>query len=178
MGGSSHEHPSRTGRARPEVVLRWVPVGISVAALGLTLFQLFDERAATSYAARPIIDFFTEDDSTEPKVGIEISNDGPGVAIVKKVTYYVDKKPVADDGVAEDKSRTDPDLIKVVEYATDDAIASGHSDWIFFRPTSDKKDIDRFTDYVDDHLSIGVSYCSLQGQCWWKCSTPGWCPGQ
>ena len=53
-------------------------------------------REQTFVPAKPHVDFDIENDSDELMVGIAITNAGPGPAAIKAVTYYVDRKPVAE----------------------------------------------------------------------------------
>ncbi len=47
-------------------------------------------------SVKPSVDFYTGDDPDTPPVGIQITNAGPGLAIIKSVTFYGDRKSVRD----------------------------------------------------------------------------------
>jgi hypothetical protein len=162
----------------------WVAITISMLALLFTALQWINARSATSFATRPLIDFYTEDDVDEPRVGLEILNDGPGAAIIKSVTYYIDDKSVGDYQRADESydkriglKSADDDYVLFLDYDPGDALAPGQSSWMFFRRSSQRKDLDKFIDFVDNHLAIGVTYCSVRNECWQKCSTANRCSG-
>jgi hypothetical protein len=68
----------------------------AVATLGVSLWSAHDTREALVLSNRPHVDFDTEADADTPPVGIAITNAGPGPALIKSITFYVDRKPVAD----------------------------------------------------------------------------------
>jgi hypothetical protein len=47
-------------------------------------------------ALKPSVDIYTGADPDTPPVGISITNSGPGPALIKSVTFFVDRKPVQD----------------------------------------------------------------------------------
>jgi hypothetical protein len=71
-------------------------IGIVLAAAVFSGLQWLDARDQAFLTTKPHVDFDTEDDSDQPIVGIAIMNAGPGPALIKSVSFYVDRKPVAD----------------------------------------------------------------------------------
>jgi hypothetical protein len=61
-----------------------------------TGLQWWEAHTQLLLAVKPSVDFYTANDPDSPPVGIAISNAGPGPAIVKSVTFYVDRKSVRD----------------------------------------------------------------------------------
>jgi hypothetical protein len=53
-------------------------------------------REQAFVATKPHVDFDIENDTDELMVGIAITNAGPDPAAIKAVTFYVDRKPVAE----------------------------------------------------------------------------------
>jgi hypothetical protein len=76
---------------------------ISLAAAVFSGLQWLSMRDQVFLTTKPHVDFDIEDDSDEPMVGIVITNAGPGPAGIKAITFYVDRKPVAD---ADEMGRT------------------------------------------------------------------------
>ena len=68
---------------------RSLPLRCSRACNGLRREQAFVDT-------KPHVDFDIENDFDELMVGIAIINAGPGPAAIKAVTFYVDRKPVAE----------------------------------------------------------------------------------
>jgi hypothetical protein len=101
---------------------------------------------------RPSVDFYTEDDSNEPIVGIQIMNGGPGPAIIKKLTYFVDRKMVRDYNEASDFGKFTGDFLRYFEFDDGDTLAVNEKHWLFYRTTKNKKELDRFNDFLDRNL--------------------------
>ena len=80
-----------------------VAILISLAAAVFSGLQWLAMRDQVFVTTKPHVDFDIEDDSDEPMVGIAIRNAGPGPAGIKAITFYVDRKPVAD---ADEMGRT------------------------------------------------------------------------
>jgi hypothetical protein len=74
----------------------WLPIVISLVAVFFTGLQWWEAHTQLLLAVKPSVDFYTADDPDSPPVGIAISNAGPGPAIIKSVTFYVDRKSVRD----------------------------------------------------------------------------------
>jgi hypothetical protein len=88
---------------------KWAAGAAVAAALGAIVqagflgLQWRETREETFLATKPQVDFDAEYDSDEPMAGIAITNAGPGPASIKAITFYVDRKPVAD---ADEMGRT------------------------------------------------------------------------
>jgi hypothetical protein len=75
----------------------------AIVQAGFLGLQWRETREQAFLASKPHVDFDIESDFDEPMVRIAITNAGPGPAAIKAITFYVDRKPVAD---AEDMGRT------------------------------------------------------------------------
>ena len=124
---------------------------------------------------KPSVDFDIQDEDVEPTVGVRIMNVGPGPAVIKKVTYYVDRKPVRDEEEAIGYGKLSGSLVRYYSFDEDDTLAKDEQHFLFYLSTKHKKELDRFIDFIDEHLAIEVTYCSLKGDCVTKCSTKGRC---
>jgi hypothetical protein len=116
-------------------------------------------------------------------VGIAITNAGPGQATIKAITFYVDRKPVAD---ADDMGRTYAKLpaaeldYQIMEPG--DTLAVGEKVWLisYRKPRSSKVNQATkaaFGDFLDQRAAIEIEFCSVirETECWTKCSDKGRC---
>jgi hypothetical protein len=116
-----------------------------------------------------------EDGNDEPIVGVQIVNSGPGPAVIKKETYYFDRKPLRDDEDPATYGKLYVKPIKDVQLEENDTLAVGEQQWLYYRSTKDKKELQGFLDFLDQRFAISVTFCSIDGACWSKCSTPNHC---
>ena len=129
-------------------------------------------------ATKPHVDFDIEDDSDEPMVGIAIKNAGPGPAVIKAITFYVDRKPVAD---ADDMGRTYAKLpaaelhYQIMEPG--ETLEVGETVWpiSYRKPRAGKVNQATkaaFGDFLDKSAAIEIEFCSVirETECWTKCS--------
>jgi len=159
-------------------IAAWAAWGSALAGLlafALGSIQVLDARRTTSLAMRPSVTFFTGEEPDETTAGIKLMNDGPGIAVIKRLAFYVDKKPVKDWNEALDYGHIDDNGIFYYEFEKDDTLSSNANHWILYRSTKLKKGLDKFLDFIDQNLAIEVEFCSLDGQCRIRCSTPGRC---
>jgi hypothetical protein len=157
-----------------------VSLAISLGAVAFTALQWREAHNQLLLAMKPSVDFDTEDDPDEPPAGLAISNAGPGPAIIKSLTYYVDRKQVRDVSEALDYGKVNTDQVSYFELDPDDTLAVGEKDWLLkyhglHGSKFKQKDLDAFVDFIDQHLAVEVSFCSLTGECSTKCSTKGRC---
>jgi hypothetical protein len=156
---------------------------ISLAAAVFSGLQWLAMRDQVFLATKPHVDFDIEDDSDEPMVGIAITNAGPGPATIKAITFYVDRKPVAD---ADDRGRTYAKLpaAELDSQITEpgDTLAVGEKVWLinYRKPRGGKvtqATKSAFGDFLDKSAAIEIEFCSVirQTECWTKCSDKGRC---
>jgi hypothetical protein len=152
---------------------------ISLIALGFTGLQWRESHNQLLLSMKPSVDFETQNDADEPPVGITIQNAGPEPAIIKSVTYFVDKKPVGDLEKLVDFASLQ--TFQGYEFDEGDTLAVGEHHWLVSirdkpRGKSDEKVFDNFIDLIDHHLAVKVEFCpALPGECSTKCSTKDWC---
>src|SRR6266852_4008085 len=101
----------------------WFPIIVSVLAAGFSGAQWYETREMKLMLLTPSLGFFIQTDDTEPIVGIQVYNSGPGPTIIKEVTYYVDLKSVRDSEEAIDYGRLDQNLIQTQDFVPDDTMA-------------------------------------------------------
>jgi hypothetical protein len=156
---------------------------ISLAAAVFSGLQWLETRDQVFLTTKPHVDFDTEYDPDEPEVGIAIRNAGPGPAAIKAITFYVDRKPVAD---ADDMGRTYAKLptaeldYQIMEPG--DTVAVGEKIWLisYRKPRGGKVNQahkEAFGDFLDKNAAIEIEFCSVirETECWTKCSDKGRC---
>lgn len=72
-------------------------VVIAVCALVLSIWQGIENRQFNRLASRPILVLGTQLADQNPELGLKLSNEGPGPALIKKLTVFIDGKPVVED---------------------------------------------------------------------------------
>jgi hypothetical protein len=160
-----------------------VAILISLAAAVFSGLQWLAMRDQVFVTTKPHVDFDIEDDSDEPVVGIAIINAGPGPAAIKAITFYVDRKPVAD---ADEMGRTYAKLpaaeldYQIMEPG--DTLAVGEKIWLisYRKPRGGKVNQatkTAFGDFLDKSAAIEIKFCSVirETECWTKCSDKGRC---
>jgi hypothetical protein len=156
---------------------------ISLAAAVFSGLQWLATRDQVFLATKPHVDFDIKYDSDEPMVGIAITNAGPGPAGIKAITFYVDRKPVAD---ADDMGRTYAKLPQAeLDYQImepGDTLAVGEKVWLisYRKPRGGKVNQASkaaFGDFLDKSAAIEIEFCSVirETECWTKCSDKGRC---
>jgi hypothetical protein len=154
------------------------PIVISVAAALFTGLQWRETHNQLALSMKPAVDFDTEDDPDDPPVGIVIANSGPGPAVIKSISYYVDRKLVKGPEEAAQLGKLDVEELSAFEFDEGDTLAVGQKEWLFrYRKMSkpDERQAQRYADFVGSHLGIEAEFCSVLGDCWIKCSTRGRC---
>jgi hypothetical protein len=155
-----------------------VPIVISLAAALFTGLQWRETHNQIALSMKPSVDFDTEDDPDDPPIGIAISNSGPGPAVMKSVTFFVDRKPAKDAEEAAQRGSLDIDGLNAFEFDEGDTLAVGEKEWLFrYRKANKPGDAQavRYADFVGGHLGVEAEFCSVLGDCWIKCSTRGRC---
>lgn len=159
-----------------------VPIAISILAAVFTGLQWREAHQQRGFQLKPLVNFYTEDGEDQSTVGVSITNNGPGPAIIKSITYFVDRKLVRDVDEAVQYGKLNQDIVRVIQYDEDDALASGRTEWLISRSTKaaakskmDREELDRFLDFIDEKLGIEITYCSIDDECGKKCSTKGRC---
>jgi hypothetical protein len=163
----------------PSLLLAALALVISVIALYFTALQSKDTHNQLLLSMKPSGDFDTETDTDDLPVGITLSNAGPGPAVIKSLTYYVDKKVIGDVDKLIDFANLDN--VPTYNLEDGDTLAVGESHWLVSykdKPhgKDDQQQLDKFVDYLEHHLAIEVQFCPvLPGECATKCSSKDWC---
>ena len=155
-------------------------------ALGAATFAAMQWRDAHNqilFAAKPHVDFETQSDPDEPPVGIAVINEGPGPAIIKSVTFYVDRKSVRDaDEAGRDYAKLSESELGLLDLEPGDTLPVVDKFWLikYRKPRGGKivqKNIENFADFIDQHLAVEIVFCSASQEdlCWPKCSTKDRC---
>jgi hypothetical protein len=153
----------------------WIPTIIALIAAASSAAQwvVMMEQKRLAFDATIEIDVNTL--LRERRVGMAIRNVGPGLAILRSVTYYVDGNAVddPDDILAQAKLDSDRDFGWNMDRGN--SMAPGETDWLVDYHAARKEDQDRAIDFVEKHLQIGVDYSTAAGVNKQTCSTAGGC---
>lgn len=159
-------------------IVTGLSVLISLGAVLFTGLQWSESRTQLILLMKPSVDFDIEDDPDEAPYGIAVTNAGPGPAVIKSVTYYFDRKPVKDSTDFIDTAKLKYGDTKNMDFDIGDTLAVNGKVWLLAhkkKGKDDQKEIYRFIDVLDNNLGIKISFCSIEGTCWEKCSTKGFC---
>jgi hypothetical protein len=138
-------------------------IGISVLALGLSAWQLWDSHKLGQLAndATVVLDVDTEPVRT--RLGIFVRNGGPGIAHIKTVRYYVDGKLVPDVADAfEQATKIDSNRLDEIDLSND-VLSPGERQPIL-RFNARKSEQERAEDFLENHLNVAVAYFSAGGR--------------
>jgi len=151
---------------------------ISLLAIAFSGLQWSETRTQRILSIKPSVDFYIQDDPDEAPFGIAVTNGGPGPAVIKFVTYYLDRKPVRDSTDLIDTAKLKSDETKNIDFDEDDTLAVNGTSWLLAhrkKGKEDQKEVDKFIEILDNHIGVKIRFCSIEGQCWDKCSTNGFC---
>jgi hypothetical protein len=194
---SPEPNPSHAKRLRlAQSFATWLPIAISLVSLGLAVGALAvsirtyglykvqvaeegrraaeeDRRIAIENTAQ--VSVVQIEDTDEPINGFQIWNDGPGIARLKTITYYVNKLPLDDVTDVIDYGKLDN--VGYFQFNDNDTLAAGAREWLLSKSTKgNQKDVAQFNEFLDDHVAVEVEVCSdITGKCQTQCSHDGWC---
>jgi hypothetical protein len=167
----------------------WVPIVISLTSLciafdthGLYKAQVAadarrdaEERRRSDAQNTPHVSVGADSDTDDKINGLQIENDSSVSARLKKITYYVDGKPFDDIEDVIDYGKLGD--VGYFEFNDDDTLAAGGQQWLLSRSTKTRtKDLDRFNEFVEDHIAVKVEVCSdVTQKCETQCSDEGKC---
>ncbi len=155
---------------------------ISLFAVIFTGLQWRESHNQLLLAMKPSINILTETDP-ETSAGISIQNAGPGPAKIKSITYFVNKKPVADAEKALEFAKVPKitDDVYTLELEEGDTLGVGQTEWLIKyakkpRGKNQQEELDKFLDFIDQDVAIQVEFCPVLGNdCAKKCSRTNWC---
>lgn len=81
-------------------------------------------------------------------------------------------------GEAVQFGKLDNNQTNYIDFDEGDTLGPGKKEWLFRhqrRGKDDQREVDRFVDFIDEHLAIEVAYCSVLNECQAKCSRKGFC---
>lgn len=183
------KHPQAKTRRLARSIVLWMPIAISLVSLGFSAGTYFlyqhqvkeDQRRSVEEQHRIAVEstanvsVMQDADDSQPLNGLQIMNDGPAVARLKSITYYVDRKPVdsADDVIDFGKLQD----VGTFQFNDNDTLAAGGREWLLSMSTKVKpKGLDNFNDFLEHHVAVEVEVCSdVTGKCQTQCSQENWC---
>ena len=163
-------HGKQQHRLSAPLVISSISLATSIVSVLFAGLIWIETRAHDRASLSPSVYFDTEDDERDSMVGLGIGNGGPSPAVIKSITYYVDHQPVKDVHDAVERGKLTDDLVNTSEVEPDDPLAVGEKTWLVSRSTKNKKELDRFIKFLDEHVTVKIEYCSLEDECRSKCS--------
>ncbi len=161
---------SRHGQLSRSDILSTISLTIAVLSAVFSGLSWIDAREHNRASLSPSVYFEIDDDPKQKLVGIGIVNGGTGPAVIKSVTYYFDRRPVRDVDESLAFGKLNVDLVDTIEFEPDDSLSVGETVWLISRSTKDKPGLSRFIEFLDQHVTVQIEYCSLDGHCASKCS--------
>jgi hypothetical protein len=143
---------------------------ISLHALKMSGLQLEESRRQTQLQNQASLSFDIDTDISERRLGIAVTNIGPGVATIRSVVYSVDRKPVKEINDALTAAHLDPDLERGLDFRPGDPMGVGLTTWLIDYRSKKQDDRDRATEFIENHLAVAIEYCSANNQCKTVCS--------
>lgn len=162
-------------RGTHSVLFTWAPLIVSLLAVIFTGLQWFEAHRQKRLQTKPLVSFYIESDVRESKRGVAIENLGPGPAVIKSVRYFVDRRPIDAEEDVLKYGNLNSNLDNGIELAAGDAVGVGQRVWLIDYRTKSQKELDQLMEFLDSHLAVEVSYCSIDNECWKKCSSKGQC---
>jgi hypothetical protein len=151
-------------------------LSVAILSFALSSFAIYQTSYHDKISIKPVLGFFENPDDSLPEVGITVENDGLGPAIIQSVDIFVDHTKVKDWQQAVDYCHIkNPDEADWYELEKGDPIRVSQSIPLFFRPTKNRVGLDSFVECIDKHLGVFITYDSLDGEHFTKCSAEGHC---
>jgi len=152
----------------------WIPLTVSVAAVGFTGLQWWDSHKQLRLASEATVAFDIDMNPVPHHYGIALRNVGPGVARIRSVKFYADGLLIGDPDDVIERAKLDPERAEELEIAGD-VMAPGEIDWLVDYHARGKEDEARAENFFLNHFNALVDYCSADGRCAKDCSTQGAC---
>ncbi|MBV8549569.1 MAG: hypothetical protein JO126_08950 [Alphaproteobacteria bacterium] len=138
---------------------------IAAVFCGLQWYEAYKQRID---AAFPLLDFLTNPDGVDSRVGLAVKNTGQVPVVISSIKYFCDHVEIQSS-----ESCKSADLSNGTDLSDGSSIAPGELIWLTFHNVKGtaRKDLDQFQDVVYDHLVVKVQYCSTNKiWCQTKCS--------
>jgi hypothetical protein len=155
-----------------------IAIVVALAAAVFSGLQWAESRRVRELSFHASVGFNIDADVTERRLGIAINNVGPGVALFRSISYYVDRMEVVGDtpfNEALNTAHLNPEHEVGLLLDPGEPMAVGETIWLIDYRGKNKDEKSHARDFVEHHLAIRITYCSLDGQCKTECSTDGSC---
>jgi hypothetical protein len=152
-----------------------VAIVISIVAVIFTALQWYEARDQKLLAIHPSVSLETDTDETERPLGVTLKSLGPGIAEIRSITYYVDRREAKDVDEAFRFGHLNPENNHPMELDENEPLGVGETVFLIDYRSKDKNELKRVADFLDNSLAVKVTYCSIAGQCWTKCSYKNHC---
>jgi hypothetical protein len=104
---------------------------VSFASASFTLLQWRESHNQLLLSMKPSIDFIWETDPDELPVSVAIGNAGPGIAVIRSITWFVDQKPLGSVREVVDSAHlNNPKNVQWEELDENESLAVGEKQWL------------------------------------------------
>ncbi len=158
-----------------EVVRLWLPILVSICAIGLTIYQAHATRRHARLSVQPRVDWHIFVDAGKGILTLSLANDGLGPAILKDVALVVDGTALPTtslEACADVNRRIGRDSAawntRCFARGPGQVLRAGDSLELFdSRPASERTEADPSGESVDyRRFAVQGRYCSLYEECW------------
>ncbi|HWR87716.1 MAG TPA: hypothetical protein VN277_04780 [Acidiferrobacterales bacterium] len=104
-----------------------------------------------------------------------IENHGTGPAVVKVLRYFVDDNLIDDSAEILRHGQLDPDQDYGFYLEEGDALGVGQRVWLIDYRAKNPKEMRRFVEFLGRSINVEIEFCSINNECWTRCSTKGAC---
>ena len=96
--------------------------------------------------------------------------------MVKAVRYFVDGNLIDDSAKILRYGQLDPDQDFGFYLEEGDTLGVGQRVWLIDYRTKNPKEMWRFVEFLGERINVEIEFCSIDSECWTRCSTKGACP--
>ena len=159
-------------------VSAWVPIFISLLALGVAINGAMEARRYNRLSAHPSVYFGIMGASSERRIGLNISNTGLGPAVMSDFTVFLDKKKMEKGGNPDWQAvsaqlhdligdKGDPEFFWINDGYM---MRPGESHLVYTIQPKRTEDDEKFMAIFAERLIVKVRVCSVYGECYERCS--------
>ena len=164
-----------TRKPKEQNIFTTLGLVLSIFAVIFSGLQWYEAHQQKRLQNRPLVGFYIEDDIDESKKGLAIENHGTGPAVVKALRYFVDDNLIDDSAEILRHGQLDPDQDFGFYFEEGDALGVGQRVWLIDYRAKNPKEMRRFIEFLGDRIKVEIEFCSIDNECWRKCSTKGAC---
>lgn len=148
---------------------------VSMLALMVSVMAAWFTYSQWHESATPYVDFYVEANFDEQDMGAAVINSGPGLAEVEEISYFVDRKRIANVEAALERFRSGS--VYGMTWNPGDHIPVNQKLWLvrISKSGTATKEYEDAADFLQNHFAIRLRYCSIHRECKVACSLPAKC---